>query len=304
MIAQLKPQQKIEWASTQRKQGNRLFAEGDFQEAMDVYLTCLVAIDTSNQEENTPPRNLECEVKIQLPVLLNLALCSIKLGMLSKAEKFCNYAIELKSGQQSIKAYFRRGKVRMLQGNYVCAEIDLDKALELLQKSHRGASFDEVQLEKEKQVILREKQKLHQLIKHADNNEQAQQKAMKRLFESSNPIKDLKQAPETDDTEQLTQQGTSTDSGGSLYPEKKIRTRNYSTLRDDSTWDQSLLIDGVSNDDEVASHPLKFYVEWYFRIIRRSVQNLFRMIGDKDNLPTSEDSITLGFTEEKTCKVA
>jgi len=47
MIANLNPQQKIEWAKYQRKEGNALFEKGDYTEAMDVYLTCLVAMDQS-----------------------------------------------------------------------------------------------------------------------------------------------------------------------------------------------------------------------------------------------------------------
>ena len=44
-IAGFDSQQKMEWAKFQRLEGNTLFARGEYAEAMDVYLTCLVAMD-------------------------------------------------------------------------------------------------------------------------------------------------------------------------------------------------------------------------------------------------------------------
>ena len=48
----LPPQQKLQWAKHQRMEGNKLFATGEYKEAMDVYLTCLVAMDQSSKNKN------------------------------------------------------------------------------------------------------------------------------------------------------------------------------------------------------------------------------------------------------------
>ena len=133
LIKSLNPQQKIEWSKYQREQGNELFSKGEYTEAMDVYLTCLVAMDnsSSSQDESDADEQQQqqlllkkqIDTEIKLPVLLNLALSALKLGMLSKAEQFCNYAIDdMDIGKESVKAYFRRGRIRMLRGHFVTAE--------------------------------------------------------------------------------------------------------------------------------------------------------------------------------------
>ena len=66
--------EKVAWALERRKAGNDLFASGEFQEAMDVYMTALVAVSKEEAEEK------ESDVKVALPVLLNLAQCALNLG--------------------------------------------------------------------------------------------------------------------------------------------------------------------------------------------------------------------------------
>ena len=285
MTADMTPQQKIEWATHQRKEGNRLFANHEYHEAMDVYLTCLVAIDTSNdaaQENNSSSFQLQCENEIQLPVLLNLALCSMQLGMYSKAEKFCNHAIELKCGKRSPKLYFRRGKVRMMMGNYVSAELDLDRALDLLDQSDIDGALDADESNKDKKAILREKQKLHQLIRNAEKNSKAQKKAMRRLFQSSDddPISALGTDANISNMQQTAK------APESLYPEKKAGTRKCSTLRDDPTWDHSIIFD---DEEDTILYSIKSYFYWYLQIIGRGAEKLLKIIGEED---TDLDSTT------------
>ena len=45
MTAKMTPAQKIEWAKNQRIEGNLLFSKKKYKEAIDVYLTCFVAMD-------------------------------------------------------------------------------------------------------------------------------------------------------------------------------------------------------------------------------------------------------------------
>ena len=283
MTSKLTPQEKIEWASSQRKAGNSLFANGDYHEAMDVYLTCLVAIDA---KDKTSARKYQ-EIEIQLPVLLNLALCALKLGMLSKAEKFCNYALELEAGTQSAKCYFRRGRIRMLMGDYGGAELDLDKALELLDCAAAAAdepvdSMNEMQID-ERQVVLKEKQKLQRLIQQAEKNQKAQKKAMERLFKSTS--RDSIPLSTASTTTQPSEQHTTAseyDSCGSLYPEKKVGTRKFSILRDDPTWNHSITIDDRSIDAADEPQSIRSYFDWYLQMMGRGAQKLLDFIGSDD----------------------
>jgi tetratricopeptide (TPR) repeat protein len=303
MTSALTPEQKIEWAISQRKEGNRLFANSEYQEAMDVYLTCLVAVDASNSQNDSQNTSSQCDSEIKLPVLLNLALCALKLGMLSKAEKFCNYAIELESGQQSAKSYFRRGKVRMLQGNYISAELDLDKALDLLESSDvSAAESDRDADERDKRVVLREKQKLQGLMKQAEKNQKQQKKAMQRLFESASNNQDDAPVSAVDAAADI--QNNECEKSISLYPEKKTGTRKYSTLRDDPTWDHSIYHNDTQ--EEEAQSSLNQYLEWYLQMIGRCAQKLLDMIGGEENndLETStSDFSILNPVDKKYCKV-
>ena len=77
---------KLEWSRLRREQGNVIFKRGDWAEAMDVYMTCLVAI--SNEEGEVE----ESEREISLPVLLNLAQCALNMRAASKCIQFCDHA--------------------------------------------------------------------------------------------------------------------------------------------------------------------------------------------------------------------
>ena len=247
-IKSLNPQQKIEWSKYQRERGNVLFSKGEYTEAMDVYLTCLVAMDSSSSQDESSAESdneqqqlllkTQIDTEIKLPVLLNLALSALKLGMLSKAEQFCNYAIdEMDIGKQSVKAYFRRGRIRMLRGEFVTAELDLDRGLELITNNIMNAASDDVsirEMENEKTVILREKQKLSKLVNQASANKKKQKKAMQQLFTSE---------PEEEHTTNITDD---------LYPEKKVPVLQRQQLT---------------------------YFEYYMNMIGRGAQKLLDIIG-------------------------
>ncbi len=250
----MNPDQKTEWAEFQRKEGNKYFENGDFREAMDVYLTCLVAIepqvsnskniggntcydDTTNSNQDFPS-----EEEILLPVLLNLALCAMKLGMLSKAEKFCNYAIDLKRGKISAKAYYRRGKILMMKGNYARAEADLEHALELTNNDGLFARSGS-EVESERIAIIRQKQILSRLIQKAKKNMQRQKDAMKVAL-----------------------------SGDTLYPEKKEilnRKKKPYTI--------------VVDEFDVTCF------EWYIHMISRGASKILKFLGDEDDGDDDEE---------------
>ncbi|KAL9189912.1 hypothetical protein ACHAXT_009587 [Thalassiosira profunda] len=262
MIKDLDPRQKIEWATHQRKEGNALFARGEYKEAMDVYLTCLVAMDGQQSDASTDD---QVDEEIKLPVLLNLALSALKLGMPSKAEQFCNYALETEAGQRSVKAYFRRGRVRMLMGHYVSAELDLDKALDLNAERADADGSDEA--ESERKTILREKQKLTRLINQAEKNQRQQKKAMEKLFQSEEM------------GDRVIQTG--------LYPEKKevVPTRQ-------------------EDPDPLEEHLELSCFQWYVRMIGRCAEKLLDIIGHEDegdvqDIPVDRDLLNSLMNQKK-----
>jgi len=207
------PEEKFEWAKDQRKEGNLLFSESKYKEAMDVYLTCLVAMDkllpskkstdseqskdtnNMNTDDNEVDKRKKVEDEIQLPVLLNLSLCTLKLSLLSKTEEFCNLALNIPSARTNPKVYFRRGKARMLMGHYHGARIDLDLALQILMDNEANIRQDVAKREKE--AVLRELKKLDGLEKSAKVNSKKQKRAMKVLLGGEINTK-IKVSPEGD----------------------------------------------------------------------------------------------------------
>lgn len=130
---------------------------------MDVYMTCLVAIDVGppqqrNGENGGVPNNdrshckLEgsnlffdqykerTEREIKLPVLLNMSACSLKLGMWKKTEIFCSFALDIPCARDNPKVYFRRGRALMFIGSYEKARVDLEYALKLLMELDSSSS--------------------------------------------------------------------------------------------------------------------------------------------------------------------
>lgn len=299
-IVGLDGQQKLEWASRQRRMGNELFAAGEYREAMDVYLTCLVVVErggkgaSSSLLDDDGNNSIfdQMEEEIQLPVLLNLALSAMKMGMLGKAEKFCNYAIdETSCGKLSPKAYFRRGRVRLLMGHYVDAESDLDAALGILQRLYddfevenhpilssqngemKTTPFDTTaktmaDIENKRIVTLREKERLNLLVRQAERAEKVQKRAMERLFGglSSN------QNDEGDPSVQ-----------SSLYPEKEGLSRRHTQnidVRNKSTSNHKI---------KDKCQPQLTYFRWYMCMIGRCAQKLLELIGEAEEEEEEND---------------
>ena len=284
-------EQKIKWAKCQRLEGNALFAKGEYVEAMDVYLTCLVAMDqpftnvrTSTSDTAISALNksddpsesrllqVQMEREIKLPVLLNLALCSLKMGMLSKAEQFCNFAMETELGKQSPKASFFRGRARLLMGKYGAAESDLNNALNILKAKQRLSdekieNNDLKEGEDEEAVILREKLKLQKIVHRAKKNMSQQKKAMEKMF-----LLDQTACFKNETDREIAQ------TTPSLYPEKIYRPNTASLLECTSD---------AGTDTKVDCQPT--YVQWYLRMMGRCAQKILDVIGGDEEKETIVD---------------
>ena len=153
-ISELKsPEERQSWVEDQRLTGNSFFQQGDYKGAMDIYLTCLVV------KENTP----DFVRDTFLPVLNNLAQCTLQLGMHMKTILFCEMALEevSKSNEQVTKSkinqeeqktekiefslkkdlkdaialckiFFKLGKALRLTGHYGKAREALNNSLDCL----------------------------------------------------------------------------------------------------------------------------------------------------------------------------
>lgn len=282
-------EEKLDWAKAQRGEGNALFADREYREAMDVYVTCLVAMDKlkgSDIEENI-------EKEIQLPVLLNLALCALKMGMLNKAESFCNFAMETSLGRISAKAYFRRGKARMLMGMYKEAKGDLEKTQELLVATTDSSNHeaDEAGMA----AVEKEIKKLERLERMAKYNQKRQREAMKSLWGTESAAEkptgrdNLEATPAssgeyatgsiaTSTSEDENTQHLSADNG--IYVDVKQR-RQFSTLRKKKLNEESV------DESEIVAGNRQWFARWYFSLFERCLRKTLRFLGDEEGAMTN-----------------
>ena len=153
----------------------------------------------------------------------------------------------------------------MLLGHYVSAELDLARALELndeiISTSKECDKKEEAQSERE--VILREMDKLNRLVTQAEKNKAAQKKAMKSVFQSKSKVAD----------DDLSIGNTVANNNG-LYPEKKALQK-------------------LPNNEEPLEEEYQLSCfEWYVRMIGRCAQKLLDIIGEEE-VVKEEEGITV-----------
>jgi tetratricopeptide (TPR) repeat protein len=167
-IANLTQDEKALWAADRRKHGNDLFTSGEFQKAMDVYMTCLCGMAPP-----TAPKDdvLKSDEIIALPAMLNMAACAYQLGNYAKCVTLCDQAHTLSCGPASYKLRLRRGRARLRRG-------DLDEARDDFRGAMSLANGDEAP-EKE---VRRELAKLKELREKAKENKEGVRKAMEKAM--------------------------------------------------------------------------------------------------------------------------
>ncbi|CAG9577861.1 hypothetical protein LMJF_29_1240 [Leishmania major strain Friedlin] len=116
--------QRLRMAQKRREQGQGLFREECWAEAQTRFVQALSILgqlyDTSSEENKTKKR------EISLSCYLNIASCSVKLGLWKNAVNNCTNALELVPDHP--KALFRRGQAYSALKEYEEAVTDLEKA--------------------------------------------------------------------------------------------------------------------------------------------------------------------------------
>ena len=252
-VEDLSPSQKLLWAELQRLAGNKFYAMKEYKEAIDVYLTCLVVKSDS-------PLFVE---QVFLPVMNNLAQCTLQMGSYKRAQTFCTMALEEKCLPDRpdliSKLYYRRGKARRLSGDYTGCKDDLTKAGELLPQE-----FDA-----EHRAIKKELQLAERSFLQGERSEIRQKVAMQQFFEAPSAAT----TPNTPQTRPLPLEATQT-----LYSNQK---RRYSTLR------------ARKSDDELFKGNLKSeqlsYWQYYLAVIGSIAERLLIFLGDDETIEKEQE---------------
>lgn len=293
-VAQLSsPEDKQIWAEEQRKTANAYFRRGDYKTAMDVYLTCLVV-----KEEDS----LDFLRETLIPVLNNLAQCTLQLGMHKKTIMFCNIALEEMNKFDNkhddgdngyniamCKLYFKRAKAKRLKGDYGSARDDLNQSQEYCnfagkQKEENDKAAVTTSVEPYQKAIQKEFRHLEMAEKEARRNRQRQKQAMQKVLSSNNSS---------------TTTTTRTTTPTPLYGQDECSTKNvrqYSTLRRKPPKSTPSEASDVSQPTELS------YWEYYCLVVARVAETLLIWLGDeetKERLRLQEENPTAAHGEEK-----
>jgi tetratricopeptide (TPR) repeat protein len=311
IVASLKTQQeKKEWAEYQRQAGNHYFGNGDYKAAMDIYLTCLVVKDDSQ----------EFIVKVMTPVLNNLAQCALQLGMYKKTLMFCTIALEemekqspqlllvLQQGEEELqqrlalaKLYFKRAKAGRLTGIYPQARKDLDLALHMLhQQGEGGDTDDDATILKAdwavyEQAIQKERGQLQVAEREGRRNRQRQQRAMQRVLGETTTSKPKNEnKSQDDDNGDNPSSGREASSSTNSNADGLYTTvpRKYSTIRSRRKQSNEIPAADETTDKQRRQEQRSnlSYWQYYCLVVARVAEMLLEMIGDDNNKAIADDN--------------
>ena len=189
-VQDLTVDQKLQWAEGQRNYGNQLYEAQQYEQAIDVYLTCLTV--TADKEINDPALHL-----LFAKVMNNLALTTMQLQWYAKTVQFCSIALQELAERcdgggsdndkhsdemcsQRSKLYFKRAKASRLRGDYALAVDDLDHATRWLERM----DDDPMVAAPLRNAVYKEHQLLARAQTEAKRNETKQKRAMQQLLTS------------------------------------------------------------------------------------------------------------------------
>eukprot|EP01039_Chlorochromonas_danica_P005666 gene5666-6248_t len=170
LLQHLSSEEKLDWAIETKLEGNALYQEGRYEEAMGRYVQALAATNFhegggvgggGGAGGGGGGGNVDSLV---IPVLCNLAACSMRLGQWSKAILFCDQAIALRPF--CLKALYRRACMDLTREEW-------QSLAKLVDRSQQGMRKDRLAKEQMKKSLQRafEAQALD-IYPHDDSHEE------------------------------------------------------------------------------------------------------------------------------------
>lgn len=308
LISQLESSEDRQyWAEQQRLTGNAFFQQGNYKGAMDIYLTCLVV------KENTP----DFVRDTFLPVLNNLAQCTLQLGMHMKTILFCEMALEeaskgkekvakAKSNQEEkkieetheyksfllqrdladaialCKIFFKLAKALRLTGHYRKAREALDSSLDCLTGEENEISASSYTTSGEANDVqfslVPYKKAIDKEYRYLDF---AEKEARRNLARQKRAMRTVLSPSPTAKFNLSATQDKNEIQEESLY-EKSLEPRQFSKLRARKFETSSLVLQ--QNEDAIAYNDgdaeKTSYSHYYWSMVARVAKALLVMLGD------------------------
>ena len=325
-IATLKTtKEKLDFIEQHRQYGNTLYQKESYEEAIDVYLTCLTAVAPLTKQQIDQGTDAVDKTKSQddsnsqhhvlfCKIMNNLAQSSLKLGWYHKTEQFCTLALEhlkLDEDEEGVETAFNES-TPSLQFNFPAAsDSDLQQISKLyfrrgkaqrLRGNYRQAHKDlEMALKwqsrmsstvsAEQKAIQQELQKVVRSATEGKRNKERQARAMKAVLSPKKSEDPNIIAKSGTDTRQPTEDP---DSGSGrfkpiqrpLYPSGEKKIRTYSSLRAPAEVDSDMDDDDDSMDD-TRRRPSLTYWQTYLLIVARVAEKILIWMGDEEYITSS-----------------
>lgn len=310
-IRNMSTEEQLTWAEDQRQYGNHLYAQQQYEQAMDVYLTLL-------------PVAYQQHSKLLLArVMNNLAQSSLQLSWYQKTITFANMALERLLTEQEresndsrddnddedysvliAKLYYKRGKAYRLTGEYSLAQTDLRQAQEWIRRLDENQqqqavaeitqTADEPNRKSTFSLLLatvnQERQRLAKAAAEGKRNKERAQRAMQSVFagDSCHKDEDSKSSLPHTTTNEVSPNASRAqvhhhDTGRSLYNTVEMtQSRQYSTLR--APTKMSTKQDQHGDDSEDYHHNVQTlsYVQWYLAMVGRIAERILILVGDEE----------------------
>lgn len=164
--------EKMQWALDVKDQANEFYRERRFKEAATAYQDCLLGLDFGSNEEQAN----ESKMKLQLPIVLNLAACFLEQGAYFQAAEVSKLATEVDPTHP--KGWFRRGLAHWRLENAYEAKPHFEQAVKLIESQAAtpdAEGFENVDTEQLSSMLTRAKMYLAR-IRAIYQHEKAQSK--------------------------------------------------------------------------------------------------------------------------------
>ncbi|TKY57910.1 70 kDa peptidyl-prolyl isomerase [Spatholobus suberectus] len=123
---ELNSKEKIEVAGRKKEEGNVLFKGGNYQRAGKKYEKAADFVSEDGSFEDDEQKQAKA---LRLSCWLNGAACSLKLNDFPEAIKLCSQVLDVEFC--NVKALYRRAQAHMETGDFLLADVDIKKALEV-----------------------------------------------------------------------------------------------------------------------------------------------------------------------------
>lgn len=126
-VVQMTTQKRLDEMVLFKREGNELFGQQKYNEALNLYEKTLVYFEYCYNGTQEELKQADC---LRLQCLLNAAACFLHLKVYTKCIEYCDEALEIDNS--SSKAWFRRAKAHRLTGKLEIAENNITRAKQTL----------------------------------------------------------------------------------------------------------------------------------------------------------------------------